>query len=134
MSLVLADSSVWIELLRRGRSSVADDLRGLLKNKLICTHGVVRAELLTGAVSDEDFKGMEIGLLALPHLEDPPEVWAKVSWARYRLARKGHRATMSDLLLAVAASHHRRPLFTLDAAFERIRTVLPFELYKPLRH
>jgi predicted nucleic acid-binding protein len=47
------------------------------------------------------------------------------------LARLGHQAGISDLLVAVAASHHGRPVFTLDADFERIKTVLPLDLYRP---
>jgi predicted nucleic acid-binding protein len=75
MSYVLADTSVWVDLLRRGESSWAEELASLLKKKLVCTHGVVKAELLSGAGSEREYQALEKDLAVLPLLEDPPELW-----------------------------------------------------------
>lgn len=130
MSRVLVDTSVWIEMLQRGETPAAAALGGLLDKGLACTHGLIRAEILSGARSDRDYRALRLGLSALPDAPDPPQPWERVALARYRLARQGFQASLADLLVAATASYHGLAVFTLDAAFSRIRSVMPLELFR----
>ncbi len=131
---VLADTSVWVDMFRGGRSPAVEILGELLREGLLCTHGLIRAEILSGTKSLRDYRRLEEGLSALDELSDPPGLWDRVAWTRYRLARQGIQAGVADLVVAVSASHHGALLLTLDRAFQRIRRVLPLELVETLTH
>lgn len=130
MSQVLADTSVWVELLRAGNSPSAKMLVRLLQEGLVCIHGLVRAELLSGTRTPSEYRELDDSLSALELLPDPPDLWDRVARARFHLARKGHQAAIADLVVAVAASYNGRTLFTLDRDFLNIQTVLKFDLLK----
>jgi predicted nucleic acid-binding protein len=135
MSRVLVDTSVWIEMFRRGAASPEiEALRGLLQGGLACTIGLVRAEVLSGAKSERDFQFLKRSLAAVELLSDPDGLWEQVGSARYRLARRGFQAGIADLVVAVCAWSRHAALFTLDRAFDRIQGVLPFRRYEPMRH
>ena len=82
MSRVLVDSSVWIELFRSTSSPAVDALGLLLRDGLVCTHGLIRAELLSGTKSLGDYRRLNEGLSALDDLPDPPDLWDRVALAR----------------------------------------------------
>lgn len=128
MSRVLVDTSVWVEVFRGGESEAVRVMEDLLGRGLVCTHGLIRAEILSGARSRADYRRLEDGLSAVTCLEDPPDLWETIAEARYRLARGGFQSSIADLIVAACAAHHRRTLYTLDHAFRDIRKVLPFEI------
>lgn len=129
MSGVLVDTSVWIELFRRGRGAAgAGALERLLRDGLACTNGLIKAEVLSGAASDAELRELEAGLSALVFLPDPPGMWERVAQARYRLARRGWQAGIADLIVADSACRHDKALATLDRDFVRIRSVMPLRL------
>ena len=128
MSRVLVDTSVWVEMLRGEDSEPVRTLGDLLSRGLVCTNGLILAELLSGAKSQADYARLEDHLSALPYLNDPPELWETIASSRCALARKGFQAGIADLIVAASAAHHRKPLFTLDKAFQDIKTSLPLEL------
>lgn len=134
MSRVLVDTSVWVEMFRSRGSPAVEVLGGLLRDGLVCTHGLIRAEVLSGAKSLRDYKRLEEGFSALIDLSDPPDLWDRVGRARYRLARKGFQAAIADLVVAAAAAYHGRPLYTLDQDFHTIRKAINLDLFQPLRH
>ncbi len=126
MSGVLIDTSVWIELLRRGGG--ASPLEGFLRDGLACTNGLIKAEILSGAASDAELRELETGLSALVFLPDPPGMWERIAQARYRLARRGWQAGIADLIVADSACRHDKALATLDRDFVRIGSVMPLRL------
>ncbi len=129
MSRVLADSSVWIRMFREGDAAPETNLLGrLLRDGFVCTNGLIRAELLSGVRTKDQFRGLEDLLSAVPNLEDPPGQWDSVAAARFWLARRGFQASIADLLVAVSAGHHRKALLTLDRAFLEIQGAVKFEL------
>lgn len=134
MSRVLVDTSVWVEMFRSTGSPAVDVLGGLLRDGLVCTHGLIRAEILSGARSLRDYKRLEEGFSALIDLPDPPDLWDRVGRARYRLARKGFQVSVADMVVASVAAHHGRPLFTLDHDFQAIRKAMTLDLFRPPSH
>ncbi|MBI4669281.1 MAG: PIN domain-containing protein [Elusimicrobia bacterium] len=117
MAQVLVDTSVWIDMFRDGGSCPSQALGKLLGHNLACINGLIRAEILSGARSQSEYRR-----------RDPPCLWDEVALARYRLARRGFQESIADLIVATTAVYHKKSLFTLDGAFRRIRSVLPIEL------
>ena len=77
---VLADTSVWVECLRRGKGSTSDRLDGLLVAGEVLVCGPVVAELLAGAKAAE-----------LPRFFDPLT-------AAPQMSRDGEPMPISDLV------------------------------------
>ncbi len=50
MSGVLVDTSAWVEVFRKNRSPVVELAEGLLRRGLVCTNGLIRAELLSASL------------------------------------------------------------------------------------
>lgn len=134
MSRVLVDTSVWIEMFRKGDSPAIEALGELLRQGFVCTNGLIRAEILSGAKSKADYRRLQEHLSALPLLPDPPALWETIAETRYRLARKGFQAGIADMVVAATASYHRKALLTLDQAFSHIQRALRFELVPIVRH
>lgn len=134
MSQVLVDSSVWVEMFRKGDSPEVRTLGELLRRGWVCTNGLIRAEILSGARSKVEYRRLSELLSALILLPDPLDLWDRVARTRYGLARKGFQAAIADLVVAVSASYHRKTLFTLDRAFLRLRGALHLELLSVSMH
>ncbi|MBI4385936.1 MAG: PIN domain-containing protein [Elusimicrobia bacterium] len=134
MSRILVDSSVWVEMFRMADFPEVQALGRLSQEGLLCTNGLIRAEILSGARSQKQFDKLNDLFSALTLLADPPDLWDKIAKARYRLARKGFQAGIADLIVGVSAAYHRKPLWTLDKAFLQLKVVLGFELFSIPKH
>jgi predicted nucleic acid-binding protein len=109
--MVLADTSVWVEHLRRGEPRLASLLRA---GEVLC-HPFVVGELACGNLRRRD---EVLGLLgALPGVgkADDDEVLAFIK--RHRLHGKGLGWVDAHLLAASALA--RQPLWTLDVRLAR---------------
>lgn len=134
MRPVLADTSVWVDFLRRGDTPEAAMLAGLVAKRLVRTTGLVQVEVLSGASSAREFAELRDCFSAFDVLADPPDLWPRVADARYRLARRGFQAGIADLVIGVVAGFHRAALFTKDAHFVSIARVLPLRLVRVSAH
>lgn len=131
MNEILVDTSVWVELYRGRLTPAVRTMEELLRQERVCTNGLIRAEILSGAGSPSDYASLEEELSAVTLLVDPPDLWATVARARFQLFRKGFQVSIADLIIAASAHHYQRRLFTLDTAFQEIKTVLPVVLMPP---
>lgn len=134
MSRILADSSVWVEMFRKADSPEIQALGRLAQEGLICTNGLVRAEILSGARTPKEYERLKDLFSALTLLSDPPDLWDRIAKARYRLARKGFQAGIADLIVGVSAAYHHKTLWTFDKAFLPMKGILGFELYSTPKH
>ena len=125
MSLVLADTSVWIDFLNTSGSEEAEKLAALLDEDKVCILPMIRAEVLSGARTEREFQDLKEKLSALPSLEEPEDLWDNAAWARFRLARRGIASSLLDIVIALNASRHHCPLLTRDKEFRQIAHVLP---------
>lgn len=128
---VLVDTSVWVRFFRHGPASEALHLDGLLQARAVCTCPPIRAEILSGALTERERATLREQLKAIEILALPPDVWDTIAEARFTLARHGHQAALVDLLIAATAVAHHAPLWTLDDDFVAIRRALPFPRYLP---
>ncbi len=128
MALILADSSVWIDFFRKNNSSSAKKLAYYLSLDRICVTHIIRVEIISGARAEKEFNQLKNNLSALPILDEPPGFWDSIALYRFQLARRGVQISITDLSIAVLASHYRCPLLTKDKEFIQISLVLPLNL------
>ena len=121
---VLADTSVWVDYLRRGRRSQAARLDDLLVAGEVVVCGPVVAEVLAGAKSP-DRSTLWLLLAGLPWANLGPVQWHSVGDAAGRLRERGETTALTDIEIAVAAVDSSSQLWTRDEDFQRIRGVLP---------
>ncbi len=128
MSLVLADTSVWIDFFKSGRSEEVEKLTSLLEEDRVCIVPIIKAEILSGARTESEFDALKEKLSALPSLKEPDNIWEDAAWARFRLARKGIQTALIDLSIAITASHNHCGLLTRDNEFRQISSVVRLHL------
>ncbi len=130
MSRVLADSSVWIEFFRRPESPASLALDYLLAHRLVCTTGLVKAEVVPGARSAKDFRRLRSLFDALPLACEQDGFWSHVARFRYRLHTNGILGIgIPDLIVATVAIQNRKLVFTLDEDFPRMVPHVPIRLF-----
>lgn len=121
--MILADTSVWVEYLRRGESGSAWELDELLARGEILICGPVVAELLAGVPPDlrSDYA---VRLRALPWADLDRDGWLRAGVVRGDLRREGYTASLIDIAIAISAAHAGATLWTADAAHERVAAAL----------
>ncbi len=128
MSMVLVDTSIWIDFFKSGKSHEAERLSALLKKERVCIVPIIRAEILSGARTEKEYTALQSHLSALLVLDEPLNLWDSAARVRYLLARKGIQSSLMDLAIAVFAHDHGCELFTRDKEFRQISSVLPLRL------
>jgi len=108
LSLVLADTSVWIDYLR-DRAPTADEVARLLEAGQLITCGPVLAELLAGAGEGQRME-LRFALAELPFAEVDRAAWREAGELSSELGRRGARVPLLDVLIGVAASRARATL------------------------
>ena len=127
MTLLLVDTSVWVEYLRGTGSGAALELRRLLTDRpddVVTTEPVVM-ELLAGA-RPSTLPQLEQLVAGLPVLGVAPTLDFPAAAAAFRSARAGGRTVRSlvDCLVAVVAARHGVALLHRDADYDVLSQVL----------
>jgi predicted nucleic acid-binding protein len=117
--VIVADTSVWIEYLRRGESGWAWELDELLARGEVMMCGPVLAELVAG-VPPERRSDYALRLRALPWSGLDRDGWLRAGLVRGDLRRSGFTASLVDVAIAVSAARAQAALWTADAAHERV--------------
>jgi hypothetical protein len=132
MSRILADSSIWIEFFRRPDAPTSLVLDHLLAHRLVCTTGLVKAEVVPGARSQKDYRRLRSLFDALPQALEREGFWNHLLQFRHRLLTKGVLGIgIPDLMIATVAVQNRKLVFTADEDFPRMAAHLPFRLFVP---
>ncbi|MDA8039154.1 MAG: PIN domain-containing protein [Actinomycetota bacterium] len=121
---VLADTSVWVEYLRRGKGSASARLDDLLVAGEVLVCGPVVAELLAGAKS-ADRGRLWLLMTGLPWADLGSVQWQSVGETAARLRQRGETVALTDVEIAIAAIDSSARLWTRDSDFKRVRGVLP---------
>lgn len=117
--MIIADTSVWIEYLRRGESGWAWELDELLARGELMMCGPVLAELVAG-VPAERRSEYALRLRALPWSALDRDGWLRAGLVRSDLRRGGFTASLIDIAIAVSAAQAGASLWSADAAHERV--------------
>lgn len=121
---VLADTSVWVEYLRRGKGSKSARLDDLLVAGEVLVCGPVVAELLAGAKS-ADRGRLWLLLTGLPWADLGPVQWQSVGEMAARLRERGETVGLTNIEIAIAALDASARVWTRDSDFKRVKAVLP---------
>ncbi len=120
---VLADTSVWVEYLRRGPIGPGAELDLLLADGEVVMCGPVAAELLAGV---DPARRPELWplLAGLPWADIGRIEWRRVGEVAAALRAIGQTVALTDIEIAVAAAASGALLWSRDADFDRVEAVL----------
>lgn len=127
--MILVDTSVWIEALRRGRSPQAEVLRALLDADEVGLAAPVRVEILSGA-SAADLPRLRRVLSALPMLPPTAGIWERLEGFVEKAVAAGERFGVADLLIAGVAAENGLDVWSLDDDFVRMARLGFLRLYE----
>jgi len=125
--VILADTSVWIDHLRRAGTVAHLELRRLIEadTDLLRMSEPIIMELLSGPTDEFTVRRLERDLGALPLLPLDPRVDFREAAAIFRAVRRSGRTVRSsvDCLIAAIALRSGSTLLHKDADFETIAAV-----------
>ncbi|MBR0090619.1 MAG: PIN domain-containing protein [Lachnospiraceae bacterium] len=126
--MILADTNVFIDFWNHP----TDELKAVFEREDIAICGVIRAELLHGAVSDNDFENITTMLEAFDEKNIIADDWQLLGNHLYKLRKSGLTVPFSDAIIATLAIKHDIPIWTSDKHFAMIKNVLTeLVLYQP---
>lgn len=116
---LLVDSSVWVFALgpRRVAAFVEYLSRSALQHQIVST-GMVRLELMAGAVNWPNVLELQLHFSALPEVEPRAETWTEAGRMSMRLKEKGFHLRAADLLTAAVALENDLTLAHADLDFD----------------
>ena len=118
--MILADTNIFIDFW----NNPTEDLKNVFIKEDIAVCGVVRAELLHGAVSAKDFANITTMLEAFDEFNLAISDWQILGDNLYNLRKKGISIPFSDAIIATIALKHGIPIWTGDRHFLLIQSVL----------
>lgn len=119
-SLVLVDSSAFIEADRHPEGVVAGGVVAAVRDGRAATCDVVVAELLTGCRTPAEYRKTQLVLGALAWLPLTEECWARAAALGFNLRRSGVTVPLTDRLVAAIARVHGADVLHCDAHFDLI--------------
>jgi predicted nucleic acid-binding protein len=129
--MVLVDSSVWIEAIRRpGRLDVKVGLEGLLEEYEAAWCGPVKLEVLGGARA-QDRKRLGSWFDCIPYRGMTEDAWDLAKERYWTLRDAGQTLPWSDVLIASLSVTWGCRVYSIDRHFELMREVLGVRLYQP---
>ena len=130
--MVLVDSSVWIEALRRdGRLDVKLALENLLDAYEAAWCGPVKLEVLGGARPQER-KALEEQFSCIPYFPMTDLAWDSAKNLAWRLRDKGCTAPWNDILIAALSVQADCRIYAVDKHFQLMyESGAGIRLYRP---
>ncbi len=118
MSLVLIDTSVWVDVLRDASNPAMGRMQNLINDGTAAWCEMVRLELAAGTRDAKQRKQLSALDEVVAMLSITDKVW-KDAWSRAGVARsKGITAPSSDHLIYSCALHYNAELWHNDRHFE----------------
>jgi predicted nucleic acid-binding protein len=120
---VLADTSIWVDFLKLGARGPGADLAALLRDRRVVLCGQVVAELLAGT-QPEQRDSLWTLLSGLPWLELRARGWRRVGELAGDARKDGCTLPLTDVQIAVLALENEAELWSRDARFSQIGTLV----------
>lgn len=122
-SLVLVDTSAWIDYLQGVSSELVSLLHYLLEEDRVTTTPVVRLELLTGAKDQSQYEKLEDFLGGLRTLPLTEKVFSQAERMRFELRmNEGVTIPVAVIFIASSALNFECSLLHFDRHFDRIKS------------
>jgi len=130
--MVLVDSSVWIEALRRdGHLGVKLALENLLEAYEAAWCGPVKLEVLGGA-RPQDRKPLEAHFGCIPYFSMPDTAWDSAKQLAWRLRDRGCLVPWNDILIATLSISADCRVYAVDKHFTLMHDASAgIRLYQP---
>jgi predicted nucleic acid-binding protein len=130
--MVLVDSSVWIEALRRdGNVHVKLALENLLEEYEAAWCGPVKLEVLGGARA-QDRKKLEEQFRCIPYFPMTDAAWDSAKNLAWRLRDKGCTTPWNDILIAALSVKADCRIYAVDKHFQMMyESGAGIRLYRP---
>jgi predicted nucleic acid-binding protein len=125
---ILVDTSAWIEFFRK-KAPYHKVVLELIDSNRICCAGIVLAELMQNAKSQQEVDVLKEFLHVFEFLPDSSELWEKAGELSRLLRREGKTIALSDCYISVMVHANNVQLLTLDKHFEIIRKEFELNLY-----
>ncbi|HEX5397547.1 MAG TPA: PIN domain-containing protein [Verrucomicrobiae bacterium] len=118
--MVLVDSSVWIEALRRdGRLDVKVALESLLEEYEAAWCGPVKLEVLGGARPQERQK-LESHFECIPYFQMKDSAWDTAKKMAWQLRDRGCNPPWNDILIATLSRLAECRVYSIDQQFQQM--------------
>ena len=127
---MLVDTSYWVEYFNRPGSGEAGVVRNLIRDDRATLAGVILAELLQGARTQEELSELRSALGAVDLVETTGEVYARAGRLGFDLRRLGVKVPITDCVIGAAAESIGGLVLTLDRHFEELVRVASLELVR----
>jgi predicted nucleic acid-binding protein len=127
--VIFVDTSIWVEALRSGDSTVALHLTALLDADEVALAAPVRIEILVGA-SNRDSAQLSRSLSALPIFFPNEQTWSRIDDWLDRARKVGERFGFADLLIAAIAADNEATIWSLDSDFARMADIGLVEIHR----
>ena len=124
ISVVLIDTSAWIDFFRGKQSAVTDAVQLALQLGLARLCGPVKAELLQGAKTKKEKQQLQIMFNAVENLPVDEADWETAGVSLQRLREGGVTLPLTDALIGAIANRHKAAVLTLDHHFSHLKVQL----------
>lgn len=114
---VLVDTSCWIEYFNHPETKTANAVRALILDDRAALNGVVLAELLWGARTENESSRLRDALGATIWTETSRAVYARAGELGFALRRRGVTVPITDCVIAASAEVIGGRILTLDEHF-----------------
>lgn len=130
-NMVLVDSNIWIESLRKkGVKEIKFALQGLLDEYEAAICGPVKLEVIGGSRRSER-KATFALLNHLPYRGSGQNIWTKTLKNAIKVRDQGINPKWNDLIIATIALQHGDRVYSTDTHFQEMAPILGFQLYEP---
>ena len=117
---ILADSNIFVDFWKNPSQEMIEHFR---RDKVVIC-GVVRSELMHGAVSDKNLGKIRETLDLFESYEMAKEDWYILGEELYRLRTHGLKVPLADAIIACLAIKNDVPVWTRDNHFIRMQEIL----------
>ncbi len=129
--MVIVDSSIWIESMRRdGRIEAKVGLESLVEAAEAMFCGPIKLEVLGGS-RIQDRKRLTAYFECIPYKAMSDSDWEFAKDCAWRLRDKGHNLPWNDILIGSLSVRWICRVYAMDQHFEVMRDVIGVRLYKP---
>ena len=126
--MIVVDTSVWVDVLRRPVSRRAGTFRSLMDADEIALALPVRVELMSG-VAKAHRRELRRGLSGLPVVVPSEETWRVIEGWVEPAADAGLRFSVTDLLIAALAHELTALVWSIDTNFTGMERIGLVQLY-----
>jgi len=130
-TLVLIDTSAWIQALRpSGSGAVQDRVRLFIKEGRAASCEMVILELSAGTRNEFEFGELIEDLEALEQLPITAKIWHRAYHVANQLRRKGVTVPPADILISAVAIDNGCKLYHQDTDFENIAAHVNLQIWR----